>query len=344
MEKKVLFIGPIALQGGPAIKNGLLIKYLGITNTPEIWNTYDHSFKTRVGAVRAILLTKQKYVIVAVSKKGRMLLYPFLLLKKRLSGIRYACVVIGGKAVESLKNPICIEALKNADLVTVETQTLVKQFEKQFNLTNVYWMPNYKEIPEMQSTSESRERFNKPVLKFLFLSSMRDAKGVPTLLRAFQEVRKSGYDAKLDFYGPVKNDLSPGILEEIENTDNAHYCGFAENDQVLNIMGDYDVFVFPSEYSGEGFPAVLVEAQATGLPIIASDMNYNPEIIKENRNGWIFEHGNIHQLADRIRHCIDNREELCRISSNNVSDAVKYDAETVINSFIAELRKIGWTI
>ena len=344
MGKDILFIGPIAQQGGPAIKNRLLIKYLEMTNSPEIWNTYDHSLKTRFGAVRAILSTKQKYVIVAVSKKGRMLLYPFLLLKKKISGIRYACVVIGGKAVESLNNPICIQALKNADLVTVETQTLVKQFEKQFSLRNVYWMPNYKEIPELLSASERKERFNKPALKFLFLSSMRDAKGVPTLLRAFQEVLKRGYDAKLDFYGPVKNDLSPGILEEIENTVNVRYCGFAENDQVINIMGEYDVFVFPSEYSGEGFPAVLVEALAAGLPIIASDMNYNPEIIKENRNGWIFEHGNIQQLADRIMHCIDNREELCRISSNNVSDAVKYDAEKVINSFITELRKIGWTI
>lgn len=344
MRKDILFIGPIAQQGGPAIKNRLLIKYLEMTSPPEVWNTYDHSLKTRFGAVRAILSTKQKYVIVAVSKKGRMLLYPFLLLKKKISGIRYACVVIGGKAVESLNNPICIQALKNADLVTVETQTLVKQFKKQFSLTNVYWMPNYKEIPEILSVSKGRERFSEPALKFLFLSSMRDAKGVPTLHKAFQEVLKSGYDAKLDFYGPVKNDLSPGILEEIETADNVQYCGFAENDQVLNIMGEYDVFVFPSEYSGEGFPAVLVEALAAGLPIIASDMNYNPEIIKENRNGWIFEHGNIQQLADRIMHCIDNREELCRISSNNVSDAVKYDAEKVINSFITELRKIGWTI
>ena len=344
MGKDILFIGPIAHQGGPAIKNRLLVKYLDQTSSLEIWNTYDRSWKTRVGAVRAILSARQKQVIVAVSKKGRMLLYPFLLLKKKMSGIHYACVVIGGKAVESLKNPLCAQALKNADLVTVETKSLVQQFEKEFNLSNVYWMPNYKEIPEVSTIPESANRFRGPVLRFLFLSSMRDAKGVPTLLKAFQDVLKSGYEAKLDFYGPVKNDLSPGLLEEIENTENVQYCGFAENEQVLSIMGEYDVFVFPTEYSGEGFPAVLVEAQAAGLPIIASDMNYNPEIIKQDRNGWIFEHGNHQQLVDRIRYCLDHRDELCKISQNNMNDATEYDAKNVIASFIAELRKIGWTI
>ena len=86
MGKDILFIGPIAQQGGPAIKNRLLVKYLDQTSSLEIWNTYDRSWKTRVGAVRAILSARQKQVIVAVSKKGRMLLYPFLLLKKKMSG------------------------------------------------------------------------------------------------------------------------------------------------------------------------------------------------------------------------------------------------------------------
>ena len=73
-------------------------------------------------------------------------------------------------------------------------------------------------------------------------------------------------------------------------------------------------------------------------------MNYNPEIIKQDRNGWIFEHGNHQQLVDRIRYCLDHRDELCKISQNNMNDATEYDAKNVIASFIAELRKIGWTI
>ena len=164
------------------------------------------------------------------------------------------------------------------------------------------------------------------------------------MLKAFKEVLSSGYDAVLDLYGPVKDDLDPTVMEEIEHTDNMNYRGFADNDKVLEIMGEYGVFVFPTEYTGEGFPAVLVEAQAAGLPIVASDMNYNPEIIRDNRNGWIFNHGDVKQLVDRIRYCLDNREELCRISTNNMADAAEYDAEKVIDSFISELRRIGWPL
>lgn len=344
MEKGILFIGPMASQGGPAIKNSILVKHMAKATELKLCNTYDRSLKARLGAVTAILFSRQRYVVVAVSSKGRKLLYPVLLLKKKLSRINYACVVIGGSAVESLKNPLCVRALKNADLVTVETNTLVRQFRETFGLTNLHWMPNYKELLKTMGTSDSEKRFKAPCLHFLFLSSMRDAKGVPTLVRAFKKVLESGYEAELDFFGPVKKDLEPAVLSEIEGTEHMQYCGFADNSKVLETMEQYGVFLFPTEYKGEGFPAVLVEAQAAGLPVIASDINYNTEIIAEDRNGWIFRHGDENALADRIKYSLDNRDELVRISGNNRQDAQKYDAQKVIDAFIVRLREAGWKL
>ena len=69
--KEVLFIGPVAMTGGPAIKNRILVKYLQQSTALKIWNTYDKSIKARVGAIISILFSKQKYIIVAVSRKGR---------------------------------------------------------------------------------------------------------------------------------------------------------------------------------------------------------------------------------------------------------------------------------
>ena len=339
----VLFIGPIANIGGPAIKNRILVDHLQKTTSLKIWNTYDKSIEARLGAITSILLSKQKFIIIAVSRKGRNLLYPFMLFKHKMSGTHFSCVVIGGQAVDSFKNKSSIQALHQADWVTVETEGLKEQMEKAFNLQNVHWMPNYKEL-ETNVPQVKREEFYRPVLRLIFLSSMRNPKGVKTLLNAFKKCREQGENIELDYYGPLKDDFDRSILTDIENTEGARYCGVVENNQVLIVMSQYQVFVFPTEYSHEGCPAVLVEAQSVGLPVIASDINYNGEIIKNGLNGFIFPHGDVDKLVEQISYCYEHRDEIEKISRINIEGAKQYDADVVISAYVDALRRAGWPV
>ena len=340
---EILFIGPIAQTGGPAIKNRILVDKLRNYTTLEIWNTYDRSVRARVGAISKILFSKNKYIIIAVSKKGRTLLYPFLLLKHKLSGCRYSCVVIGGQVTTSFKNKCSIKALHYADVVTVETEGLKAQMEATYKLKNIHWMPNYKEM-ERGIPSVDPASFESPKLRMIFLSSMRDLKGVKTLFEAFKNCRALGKNIELDYYGPIKSDFDQTLLAAFDKTEGVRYCGAVDNDNVLAVMSQYQVFVFPTEYPGEGFPAVLVEALSVGLPVIASDINYNGEIIKDGQNGYIFPHGDVNQLIEKISRCYDNRINLRVISSRNVVEARKYDSSSVINAYVETLRKAGWDI
>lgn len=339
----ILFVGPIASTGGPAIKNKILIEHLQKSASLEIWNTYDKSLKARLGAIKSILFAKQHYIIIAVSRKGRNLLYPFLLLKHKLSGCRYSCIVIGGQAVGSFKNKSSIKALHYADSVTVETEGLKAQMEEAYGIKNIHWMPNYKEFGACVPTVDF-DSFRQPTLKMMFLSSMRDLKGTRTLFKAFKKCREKGADLELDYYGPIKDDFDKSLLNDIENTEGVRYCGVVDNDKVLSVMSRYQVFVFPTEYPHEGFPAVLVEAQSVGLPVIASDINYNGEIIKDTKNGYIFPHGNIDALTEKMLYCCNHREELEKIGKGNILDSKQYDAETVIETYASVLRKSGWPV
>ena len=340
---EILFIGPIAKTGGPAIKNSILVEHLQKHVPMKIWNTYDKSIKARMGSIACILFSKQKYIIVAVSRKGRNMLYPFLLLKKKLCGCKYSCIVIGGQAVGSFKNKSSIKALHNADVVTVETEGLKAQMEASYGLKNVHWMPNYKELEDNTAVVEPAS-FEQTQLKLLFLSSMRDLKGVRTLYRAFKKCKEQGLNIQLDYYGPLKDDFDQTLLTKFEKTEGVRYCGAVDNNKVLDVMSQYQVFVFPTEYPHEGFPAVLVEALSVGLPIIASDINYNSEIIKEGRNGFIFPNGDVEQLTKRISYCDKHREELKSISSRNAVEAQKYAAQSVIEDYMKVLKKVGWLI
>ena len=339
----VLFIGPIAKTGGPAIKNRILVEHLQKIASLKVWNTYDKSVKARLGAITSILFAKQRYIIIAVSRKGRNLLYPFLLFKHRISKCRYSCVVIGGQAVESFKNKSSISALHQADLVTVETEGLKAQMEEAYGLKNVHWMPNYKEL-KSDAPQVKPEAFQASTIRMIFLSSMRDLKGVRSLFIAFKKCRESGLNIELDYYGPLKDDLDRSLLTDIEHTEGVRYCGVVDNDKVLTVMSEYQIFIFPTEYPHEGFPAVLVEAQSVGLPVIASDINYNGEIIKDGQNGFIFPHGNVEELANRISHCYEHRDELIAMSRRNIADSKQYDAGTVISAYTGKLREAGWPV
>ncbi len=344
MSKTILFIGPVAESGGPAIKNRIMTGYLKRSAGLRIHNTFDMSLGARLGAIRELLFAREEYVIVAVSWRGRNLLYPFLLLRKILRKTHYCCVVIGGNVMNHLRFRTVVRAIQNADLVAVETEGLKKRVEEAFDIDNAYRLPNYKEgIAGCAAGTETKEYRHDP-LRFLFLSSMRDGKGVRTLLKAFRQILGEGLPAELDYYGPVQKDLDPEFLPEVEKEEHVRYQGEVRNEQVLSTMASYDVFVFPTEFTTEGFPAVLVEALAAGLPVIASDINDDPEIITHEKNGWIFPHGDADRLADCIRGCFRDREALARISKANLEEAEQYDAETVLEQFRAVLESRGWPV
>lgn len=341
--ESILFVGPIADVGGPAIKNKILVNQIQTKSNICIWNTFDKSIKSRVGAIIKILFSKEKYVIVAVSRKGRNLLYPFLLFKNIVCKTHFSCIAIGGRVEESFNNFLSEKALQKADLITVETKGIKKKMETKYTLNNIHWMPNYKEI-RFNLNNDINDKYNNKNTKFVFLSSMRDGKGVKTLIDAFEIVKRSGHDVKLDFYGPIKKDLTQEYLTEINSSNAMKYCGEVKNENVLNVMSAYDVFVFPTEFLSEGFPAVLVEALVVGIPVIASDTNYNGEIIRENENGFLFSRGNATELAEKMMYCCSHKNDLKRIARNNVNESKQYDSTTVIEEYCGELRKKGWPI
>lgn len=343
MKDGILFVGPVGKGGGPSIKNDILIRYLGRKNV-RVWNTFDRSVKVRLGSIAQILFNPRQHIIVAVSYRGRNLLYPVLWIRQKLTGAHTACIVIGGNAVEHFNNKLCVKAMKGADFVTVETEGLYKEMQKAYGLTNLYLLPNYKQLTEICPPQQPENHYRE-TLSFVFLSGMRNSKGVKTLLRAYQQVCAEGYDSKLYYYGPIiEDDLDPELLEEIKNTEGVEYCGVVDNTQVVETLSRHQVFVFPSEYQGEGFPAVLVEAMAAGLPVISSDINYNPELIRQGENGLLFPYGDAGALASCMKECMENRDLLEQMSQTNRKRAMDFDAATLCHRFGRKLRQKGWPI
>ena len=77
-----------------------------------------------------------------------------------------------------------------------------------------------------------------------------------------------------------------------------------------------DIFVFPSRF--EGLPGVLIEAEASSLPIICSDLPMMTEVIEVDKNGLVFDINNIIQLANRIEILVNDIQLRKEFSNNSL--------------------------
>jgi glycosyltransferase involved in cell wall biosynthesis len=131
---------------------------------------------------------------------------------------------------------------------------------------------------------------------------------------------------EIDFYGPIEEKVD---LE----THKSKYCGFLDfqhdSEKAYSKLSEYDCMLFPTYWKGEGFPGVIIDAFVAGLPVIATDWNMNTEIIEDGVNGFIIEPKSSKALAEKMEYAMQNREELEKISENNLARAQDYHIDKI---------------
>lgn len=134
--------------------------------------------------------------------------------------------------------------------------------------------------------------------RFVFVGRLVPEKGLRTLLDAFSEVAAEMPNARLRIVGdgPLARNLArQSALLEIESQ--VEFTG--HRDDVANLLGEADFGVLPSDI--EGLSNTLLEGMACGLPMLASRISGNEDIIRDGVNGWLFEPGDSAGLAVAMR-------------------------------------------
>jgi len=112
----------------------------------------------------------------------------------------------------------------------------------------------------------------------VYLGWVIPTKGIVELIQAWKAVRSEGW--RLVVVGPGDADFISD-LRQICDTGDVEFVGGKPHSQAIEIMRSAEVFVLPS-YT-EGFPNVVIEAMASGLPIIATSVGAIPEMIGDGR-------------------------------------------------------------
>lgn len=151
------------------------------------------------------------------------------------------------------------------------------------------------------------------------------------LIKAFFELQKNDNSLELIFLGDgiLKDELindcvKLGIKEKV------HFLGNVKNPFYYLVKSD--LFVLTSEF--EGFPNVLVEAMACGLPVISSDCKSGPrEILEDEKYGLLYPVGSVEILIEKIKFYLYEDIQKENIKKKNLKKIEDFSVDKIINQF-----------
>lgn len=137
---------------------------------------------------------------------------------------------------------------------------------------------------------------------FLFVGRIVGNKGINELVEAFARLNKEVPCTRLVLVGNYERILDPVSDETqrlIDTSDAIEAMGPRRGDDLVRAYAEADCFVMPSYR--EGFPNVVLEAGAMGLPSIVTDINGSREIVENNKNGLVVPPKDVSALYEAMR-------------------------------------------
>ena len=138
-----------------------------------------------------------------------------------------------------------------------------------------------------------------------YVGQLSARKGLDTLLKAFFSVSGNNPEARLLLVGdgPARNALSK-LAASLKISDRVIFVGRVQD--VYAAISAMDALVLPSVYEGLGL--VLIEAQALGVPVIATDSGGAAETFTHNYSGFLVHTGDARTMAKKIELLVNDKK------------------------------------
>jgi len=164
------------------------------------------------------------------------------------------------------------------------------------------------------------------------VANFRAVKNHQALLKAFAGMTgQTGAHLLLAGDGELRTELE-ALARTLRITEQTHFLG--EREDVAELLAASDAFVLPS--FSEGTPLSVLEAMASGLPIIATSVGGLPELVRSGSEGVLVPPGSVEALQDAmvgIVSDIDSRRAMSRAARESVT--VRFDAGVMARSYLS---------
>jgi glycosyltransferase involved in cell wall biosynthesis len=153
-------------------------------------------------------------------------------------------------------------------------------------------------------------------VRLLYVGRISREKDLDLLAAAYRRLRDEGLPVQLFVvgHGPYSEAFAKSLPE-------AYFTGYLRGRELATAYASADIFVFPS--TTDTFGNVILEAQASGLPVVVSDSGGPKELVEENSNGLITRSHDVEDFVRAVRVLVTNsalREQMSRSARNSVTD------------------------
>ncbi len=239
------------------------------------------------------------------------------------------------------------ETAKNATIVVTISNYSLEKIQKYYGIdrSKVRIVPNGVDIEKFKpmDTKEVRQQFglgNEPCV--LFVGSLIPRKGLPFLVEAAKNVVRAQADTTFLIVGdgPLRKKLHDS-LKTANLSGNFKFLGNLKDKVLPSIYNCADVFVLPSIQEGQGI--VLLEAQASGKPVVAFDIGGVNEALQNKETGLLVSQGDVDALGDALLKLLTDKAIREKMGSNGrrfVSENYTWDicAQKMLKVYLEALK------
>jgi glycosyltransferase involved in cell wall biosynthesis len=234
-------------------------------------------------------------------------------------------------------------SLKMVDYLVTGTNSLKKGYSKNYNmpLNKIKVMPNWVNLDRFNGNIEQKKiRVLRSRLKIgkkrvvLFVHRLVERKGadfIPEIARKFRDKGINDVVFVVAGDGPYKE-----ILEKIiqdESLSNVLLLGRTPNESIPLLMSMSSVLMMPSRE--EGFPRVLIESMAMGLPYVASNIGGVSEISPKSEKPYLCNVGDIEEFSHKMEKLINNPRRLRILSEELKIYSKNFSKENIEGTFLS---------
>jgi len=231
--------------------------------------------------------------------------------------------------------------LKYADGIVVNSAGMKGECVKDFHVTEerISVIPNSVDVRVVREMSGEDADINikDSFLMFSAAGRLEKEKNLPFLLRTFSQVRKK-IEAKLLIIGEgSEKRLLQTLSAELGIADDVIFVGYQRNPYKYIVKSD--IFVHTCLF--EGFPNVVLEAMAYGVPVVAMDCPHGPrDIIKHGENGFLVPMNDERALVNALLTLAHNKELRDLIAQRGFERVMDFSVKKMVDGYESFYYKI----
>ncbi len=233
-----------------------------------------------------------------------------------------------------------IKIIWNTAMYTIAASEGLKEYAQKVDTKQRFTViPNGVDLSRFKPQANKKKKDTvKETIKLLAIGRLIPRKGFQYLLQALPEVLKTKKKFQLDIIGsgPYQNELQR-IVKEHKLESYVRFLGLVEYEQLLKYYQEADVLINASY--GEGMPLVVLEAMGTGLPIIATKVPGNEELVKHGVNGYLIKARDPQEMADALIEILASDTLRIKMRKESLKIIQNYSWDRIVDRYITLYKK-----